>query len=266
MSWRPAAAPSCLWYGVASPSQEVSPDTHQQLLAAILHHDDGWREWDAAGEFDQEHGRPRSFTEMPLEQSLVIWTRSIEVAAEIGPLAAWVVAEHFSVLLANSSDARIPLAIAWLEAQRRAQSVWRERVGSSSPGDDPLALTSLLERAVTLLRYFDAFSLWLCGAFTDQGVFEPAAMVAGLAASRRLPADLDVKCRRRGDPLAQRITIEPWPFSTERLALETPACLLPLDVGSVGDKILTAGQGVSVCWSLCRDENPESAAGTRRHS
>ena len=160
----------------------------------------------------------------------------------------------------------IPLAIAWLEAQRRAQSEWRERVYSTSSGDDPLALTSLLERAATLLRYFDAFSLWLCGAFADQGVFEPATMVAGLAASRRLPADLDVKCRRRGGPLVQRITIEPWPFSTDRLALETPACLLPLDVGSEGDKILTAGQEVSVCWSLCRDENPEAAAGTRRHS
>ena len=65
------------------------------LLAAILHHDDGWREPDLQLKLDPESGKPRAFNEMEIAESNAIWTQSILSAASIGPLTAYVVAQHF---------------------------------------------------------------------------------------------------------------------------------------------------------------------------
>ena len=57
---------------------------HGEALAAISHHDDGWRDWDAIPDVDPVAGRPLSFVEMPLATSLDIWRRSIYLACSRG--------------------------------------------------------------------------------------------------------------------------------------------------------------------------------------
>src|SRR5262245_48839151 len=74
-----------------------------ELLWAVAHHDDGWRDWDASPGVDPVHGRPRSFTEMEIADSVAIWSGSIETAAAAGPLQGYVVAGHFCVLARRAS-------------------------------------------------------------------------------------------------------------------------------------------------------------------
>ena len=57
-------------WGAGTVAPLVSP---AELLPAVYHHDDGWSDWEQHPTLDPEHGRPRSFTEMPLERSLEIW-------------------------------------------------------------------------------------------------------------------------------------------------------------------------------------------------
>src|SRR5262249_14641356 len=70
----------------------------RELLWAVEHHDDGWRAWETAPGVDPTSGRPRSFVEMEPSDSVAIWTRSIDEAADAGPLEAYLVAGHFSSL------------------------------------------------------------------------------------------------------------------------------------------------------------------------
>ena len=66
-----------------------------ELLWAIEHHDDGWRQWEACPGVDSRTGRPRNFTEMPAAEALAIWRHSVDAAAAAFPLAGYVVAGHF---------------------------------------------------------------------------------------------------------------------------------------------------------------------------
>lgn len=51
------------------------------LLPAIRDHDEGWLKWELAPDLNEE-GSPRSFMEMPAEDSVAIWSRSINHCAE----------------------------------------------------------------------------------------------------------------------------------------------------------------------------------------
>ncbi|MDC0936573.1 DUF3891 family protein [Pirellulales bacterium] len=130
-----------------------APDDQQQLADAVARHDDGWAEFDARPELDDQ-GRPRSFTEMELEISLAIWSESIDVAIEIGPLAAWLVAGHFSALLAGGqSQHGKPAAVAWLKIVAAQQADWL----AAWNGPRQVA-----DECLRLLQTLDAASLWIC--------------------------------------------------------------------------------------------------------
>jgi hypothetical protein len=89
----------------------------ETVLPTIFHHDDGWAAWDNAPQVDPQSGRPLSFLEMPLAESLDIWTGSIQAVEPFGPLASWLVAEHFTKLLAPSHHAEAAIAKSWLAEQ-----------------------------------------------------------------------------------------------------------------------------------------------------
>ncbi|MGH7139967.1 MAG: DUF3891 family protein, partial [Pirellulales bacterium] len=79
-------------------------ESHDELVAAVTHHDDGWSAWEVAPKVDLQTGRPLDFTETPLTDSLAIWRESIRRAGDIGPLAAYMVSGHFSALLERFSS------------------------------------------------------------------------------------------------------------------------------------------------------------------
>ncbi|MBW3541246.1 MAG: DUF3891 family protein [Planctomycetes bacterium] len=55
------------------------------LVPAVIRHDVGWQTWEARPTIEAAHGRPRSFTEMPMNEACRIWSRSIDCCASIDP-------------------------------------------------------------------------------------------------------------------------------------------------------------------------------------
>jgi len=112
---------------------EFSPPVWADLIAASDHHDDGWPPWDDWPAVDSFAGRPRSFNEMPIRQTLAIWPASIAVARRLGPLVGWLVAGHFRALLLRSgalldaSRLEKSLVEAFLDQCARDMTAWLDQ-------------------------------------------------------------------------------------------------------------------------------------------
>ena len=128
----------------------------EKLLEAIAHHDDGWVAWDSEPKIDPKLGRPRGFDEMKRQDSLSIWQKSIERAAEYGPLAGATVAAHFLALSKFvDQDAITETWARWTEEKRHEWlNVWL--------ADHPTNSLAAAELALAWLGFFDSFSLNLC--------------------------------------------------------------------------------------------------------
>lgn len=189
-------------------------EARDELLAAIAHHDDGWHAWEEHPAVDPRSGRPRNFTEMPLDQGLTIWQASIARCATIGPLAAYAVSGHFAALLERFDHWRSAGADEqtagqeFLDQQRQLRAEWL----AQWLGEDDGRTEDDARRALGWLQFFDALSLWLCCAERhDPETFE-------------LPG---------GDTIAfsplspQRIVVQPWPWLPRRLLLEAAAQSVP---------------------------------------
>ena len=75
-----------------------------ELLYAVLEHDNGWREADAAPRLNSELGRPHDFTTHPHEERLEIWRRGIERHRRDRPYAAALILEHARQLHRSQAD------------------------------------------------------------------------------------------------------------------------------------------------------------------
>jgi hypothetical protein len=209
-----------------------------ELAWAISHHDDGWLEWDQAPGIDPQNGRPRSFLEMELEDSLGIWSASIENAGRVGPLQGSVVAGHFCLLARRAS--------AWLTDIVRRQQVdgfltefkalrtaWLADWQSQNAAANTAQRADL---ALTQLQFFDVLSLWFCCAWAiePEEVPTPAGPVLKLT-----PRD------------AQRVELAPWPLTVGGLNLEVHGRSVP--VGHYADRwelAAAASQPIVLRWQL----------------
>ncbi len=142
-----------------------------EVLVAIAAHDDGWREWEEAPQLDPKHGRPLSFMELAVGDATAIWSKSIAIAEEIGPLAAWMVSGHFMRLLEHSEHARFDsLAQSWLAEVRPRRDVWFAKWQAIEP---ELRDAAVADEALEWLWAFDEASLWFCchGPVGDENSF-----------------------------------------------------------------------------------------------
>jgi hypothetical protein len=73
------------------------PAPRAEVLAAVLLHDSGWTEFDAAPTIDDE-GRPHVFNRMPVVEHLNIWRSSVARAAQHSRYAGMLVAAHYASL------------------------------------------------------------------------------------------------------------------------------------------------------------------------
>ena len=183
------------WVGY-EPLTAGSP-LREMLLASIARHDDGWQQWDQSPQIDPLRGRPFDFTEMPPDDSLAIWRESIEMAAGIGPLSAYMVAGHFLKLLHRSDSwAAGPdsAAARWSGdfEQRRGDwlATWVERTPAAHS-------VELAKSAIETLQFFDMLSLWLCCSEKPKPLVLKAMDGQEYAVARRA---------------ADRITIKPFPL------------------------------------------------------
>lgn len=181
-----------------------------EVVAAIVHHDDGWAEWERLPDVDPESGRPLSFMEMPLTESLAIWRDSIDRAADLGNLASWMVASHFTSRLLQSSMAETDPARTWVADMRHRQADWLAAWQAEAPADNRPEIASL---AVAYMRMFDTLSLWFCTA--EQTRPHDLATPEGLA------------IRFTPQP-SGNVIVAPWPLRSDRLDLTARGEAVPI--------------------------------------
>lgn len=110
------------------------PEGGEEFIAAVYHHDDGWIAWELRPTVHD--GMPRDFMEMPLDESLAIWRRSIAVAHNDGPLAGYAVSRHFATLCGHSHDEKPHdatwrhLAEEFLEEQADLEQDWKREISA----------------------------------------------------------------------------------------------------------------------------------------
>lgn len=211
------------------------PEVNDELLATIDHHDDGWREWEAAPRVDPASGRPLQFTEMPLDQALAIWQRSIDTCRGVGPLAAWLVAGHFSALLRHANawqrtdHPQSALATEFLRRQDTDRIAWFREWQLRDPRRNALAVA---ENCLRWLQFFDALSLWFCCAERRQ-----PETITGVE-----PASLQLTPQT-----TEHIGLSPWPMRAATASHSVPGLLMK--PGRYPDGPLQ-GDPVTLSWRL----------------
>lgn len=221
-----------------------------EMLAAITHHDDGWRGWQAAPKLDPDHGRPYSFTEMPAGDALRIWSGSIAAAAVEGPLAAWMVAGHFRRLLDHSDSLGAgPLADLWRAAQDRSRDLYLDEWKFAAPD---VHTGALAEHALEALWIFDAISLWFCCGCPGGDAAEPTeeAFACGPLAigdGTTLATELQHAAPVAGHGVA---IARPWIFAVETIELDAPAMLVPAKRYDCTAELVAAYEPTTLRWTL----------------
>jgi hypothetical protein len=223
-------------------------EVRRELLLAIHSHDDGWSEWETQPRLDPELGRPLSFLELPLGEALEIWERSIVAASKIGELAAWVVAGHFSALLATvGHHAAEAEARSWLRDVAARRSAWFAGWHSR---DAAVHTAELAGAALKWLQLFDILSLWPCSQYPVSGEqishwpepFRTAAdgtLVREIRPGQQSPANKPC-----------RIVFEPWPFDEQEILVQAAASLVPARRYASSQDLLAARVPFVAEWVL----------------
>ena len=216
-----------------------------ELLSAIAKHDDGWADWDRAPALDDQD-RPMTFTQLPVEESLAIWDGSVHSAEQTGPLAAWLVASHFSaILIASENHAESAAGLAWLDQTSRRRQAWFAAWHEQQPEHHTAKLAG---EALKWIQLFDILSLWPAMSYPqieeeDYVVPEPF----------QIPTDWVLV--REIAPLAENpntMRLDPWPFQPAELNLTAQALLVPAATYANPVDLLAAGKAYTASWVLTK--------------
>ena len=236
---RIAGEMAAAWSGTVA----ALPEAREEFLAAVYHHDDGWLPWELRPPVVD--GRPREFLEMPIDEALAIWRRSIAVALNYGVSSAYAVSGHFAALCRRAHDEKPHddswrhLAEEFLDEQTQLQAEWRAQVAERS--ESPTAAQSQLDRGVHGLQFFDLLSLWLsCARRNDADEIT----VADFCTLRATP--------RRSEGDAAEILVEPWPFDEATLELSLPVKAVPRADYATDDALAQALQSPAVAPTTLR--------------
>ena len=218
-----------------------------EVQAAIYHHDDGWYSWDASPGLDPSGGRPLSFRELPLWESMKLWDASISRCGEISPLAAWVVASHFCALLeASTREHDEDLDENWLRVTGERCQEWLQQWQAQ---DAQFHTRDLAEEALNHLRVFDVMSLWLSLVVPTAGetIDEPPSPYK-IGEDTVLQSEL----RPRSKTVASgwHVHADPWIFDQPTVDLEATGLLVPIRAYRNGEELLAAGEEYRLGWRL----------------
>lgn len=211
-----------------------------EVLAAIAHHDDGWRQWDSKPEVSD--GTPVSFFAMQQEESIAIWQLSIERASECGPLAAYSVAGHFLHLLEESDRQPSREVEQWVFNMRAQQRQWANRINDATSKE--------LEQAFRYVRIFDWISLWLC-CYAKQDDQDLTSM-ASIAIDEPSCPELQLSLESTEPGVVE---VSPWRFTGEPIDVELPAQVVPQQHYDSTDSLLASSASVSLTWRFLPVEN-----------
>jgi hypothetical protein len=188
-------------------------EPREVFVEAVYRHDDGWAVWEQRPEVHD--GTPRDFMEMPLDESLAIWRRSIAVAAMIAPQTGVIVGSHFRHLCQMMLDKHEARHDWTADAEHLAEDFLDEQdelrgdLMAEYPAERRPAVETMLARGLRFLQWFDFASLWLCCAerTESQTITGPDDV-----AFRFLPDGREADGRRR-------IVLDPWPLRGPELDL-----------------------------------------------
>jgi hypothetical protein len=222
-------------WGEAPNSSLPFPDI---LLPTIDRHDDGWRDWEAAPTIDPIRGRPRSFLEMPNDVAHEIWAKSIDGVADLGPLAQYVVAQHFIRLRRSGGEIGDQQIAAFLDEYERRSHDWLADWQAASPTTHS---RKLAEAAVGYLQMFDAVSLWLCsGPSKRKQISSPDGIAWTLT------------------PVAGgKVVAAPWPWKIEPLRVHAIGWRIPASPLASDEELRTRlkfAEKTELNWSVVRKE------------
>lgn len=209
-----------------------------EVLWAVYHHDDGWRAWDSLPGVDPARGEPRAFTEMEIDDSLAIWSGSIDGAARAGKLEGYLVAGHFCALARRSaawknSNPAWPQAEEFVSHYESRLDSWLEAWQQQDPRANTMAVAKL---ALAQLQFFDLLSLWFCCALATETDVVPTPAGGKLTLT---PEN------------SQHLRLSPWPLVVERLNLEVPGMIVPVDhYGSREELTAAPSKPVLLHWEL----------------
>ncbi len=220
----------------------------RELLQAIARHDDGWAQWETSPGLDPERRRPLSFRELPLDENLANWEGSIKSAADVGPLAAWVVSGHFAALLETSqSDHDRAASAKWLAKTADQRAAWLAEWQALGPAQHT---TQLADEALVWLQTFDVMSLWICSVcpFGGEEVSqwpEGYHICPGMLLDTRIAADSTTDISEYGI-----VTIDPWRFDVPELEIEAAAHVVPVRQYQDTGELLAAYSPHQLRWRL----------------
>jgi hypothetical protein len=182
----------------------------EEVCLAAEQHDVGWQALDLEPSFNPETRRPHSFTEMPLDAHLRLWTEGPRSLLSQSRYAALLVSLHGWRLYERRDLSRLtPEDAAAIRAFLDGQVAFQEELKATLPDD-----LDQLERNSLLIWTWDYLSLALCLGW-DLATAEGAPTADGRA---------DILIERRGRTLAQ---LEPWPFASDSLTVRTEGRRLP---------------------------------------
>ncbi len=215
-----------------------------EVLRAVTHHDDGWDEWDRCPRLDEASRKPLSFRELPVGESLQIWSGSIDSAARIGPLAGWLVASHFRGLLQTSSKScDLQEVEDWVRRIDTDRQQWLMQWQRLDPAGHTLELA---QRALLFLQVVDVMSLWLCSAcFRQDG---NASELYSMAEGTELGTGIKRVSTARGS--VPQVQVLPWRFEQPEIELRGEAFLAPAKKYDKCDDLVDAYKQFPLTWQL----------------
>jgi hypothetical protein len=231
-----------------TPAPVATPaSVRQEVLDAILHHDDGWAAWERAPRLDPERRRPLSFTELAPAEALAIWSASIEAAAKIGPLAASMVAGHFMRLLDQGDSLHAdPAAVAWRADMAGRRDAW---LAQWRKLDSAAHTPGLAAEALQWLWTFDEISLWFCTTCPAAGATDVAAPPS-YRAGRGTPVEMQLLA---APARAGRAAAAPWRFDVGKIAIAAVGQAAPAKTYAATPALLADCRPYEIKWLFTRN-------------
>ncbi len=188
----------------------IDPD---ELMLTVSNHDQGWWLWETQPKLNA-HQRPADFLEMPVDEHLAIWRRSIACVESQTRYGAVLVSQHARFLNERRVAARRDTHPDW---EKLTAFCTEQREWETAQLDDLRQLTVYksacraqnLAAAMRLLQVFDWLSLLLCMDAVTESV---VADVPAQSPDERVSITLK--------PLPDgTLTISPWTFSTPQFSV-----------------------------------------------
>ena len=186
----------------------------EEVCLAAEQHDIGWLSWEAEPTLDPGSGRPKTFMQVGSDTHTALWRDGVRRAAIYGRYVGLLVSLHADTIysrffdFAKAAPEEARLVRAFLDEQHAFQQATIAALRA-----DPLTATEAedeaIERNRLLVAALDWLSLHLCWGVTAE------ARVPEVPAGGGERVELVLR------PGAQpgEVTVDPWPFASERVAV-----------------------------------------------